>query len=405
MTNTMVWRMRWAGLAICLWSAACSPSAAPLAASRVTIVRVPGQGIQPEVVRDSQGILHMTYLKGEPGQSDVFYVRSSDGGQTFSSPVQVNSLAGSAMAAGTIRGAQLAVGKGGRVHVAWNGSSHAQPRGPLNPEMPADSPHNGLPMLYSRSNEGGTAFEPQRNLMTNTFGLDGGGSVAADQGGNVWVGWHGKEPGAPAGEDGRRVWVARSQDEGKTFDREQPATDEPTGACGCCGMRLFADHSGKLYGLYRSATESVHRDIYLLASEDHGQSFQLQRLDRWEIGACPMSSMAFAENGPHLLGAWETAGQVYFGPVGMRPTGESQPVAAPGEASQRKHPRVAINARGETLLVWNEDAGWNKSGSLAWQLYDEAGRALEVRGQLPAVPTWSFAAVFARPDGGFTIVY
>jgi hypothetical protein len=35
-------------------------------------------------------------------------------------------------------------------------------------------------MLYSRSNDSGTAFEPERNLMTRTFGLDGGGIIAAD---------------------------------------------------------------------------------------------------------------------------------------------------------------------------------------------------------------------------------
>lgn len=38
----------------------------------------------------------------------------------------------------------------------------------------------GEPMLYSRSNDSGTAFEPERNLMTRTFGLDGGGIIAAD---------------------------------------------------------------------------------------------------------------------------------------------------------------------------------------------------------------------------------
>jgi hypothetical protein len=46
----------------------------------------------------------------------------------------VNSQPESAIAAGTIRGAQLAIGKAGRVHVAWNGSQNAEPVGPLNPD-------------------------------------------------------------------------------------------------------------------------------------------------------------------------------------------------------------------------------------------------------------------------------
>ena len=35
-------------------------------------------------------------------------------------------------------------------------------------------------MLFARLDDDGTAFETQRNLMTYTQGLDGGGSVAAD---------------------------------------------------------------------------------------------------------------------------------------------------------------------------------------------------------------------------------
>ena len=45
----------------------------------------------------------------------------------------MNSQAGSAVAAGTIRGAHLALGRKGRVHVAWNGSGTALPKGLPNP--------------------------------------------------------------------------------------------------------------------------------------------------------------------------------------------------------------------------------------------------------------------------------
>jgi len=38
------------------------------------------------------------------------------------------------------------------------------------------------PMLYTRLNDAGTAFEAERDLITVARGLDGGGSVAADEG-------------------------------------------------------------------------------------------------------------------------------------------------------------------------------------------------------------------------------
>jgi hypothetical protein len=128
-------------------------------------------------------------------------------------------------------------------------------------------------MLYSRLNDGGTAFEAERNLMTRTFGLDGGGTLAADAGGNVYVAWHGKAPGASAGEAGRQVWLAVSRDDGKSFAAEMPGWGGNTGVCGCCGIAMFADSKGLVRALCRSATENVHRDVWLLSSVDQGGEF------------------------------------------------------------------------------------------------------------------------------------
>jgi hypothetical protein len=364
----------------------------------IRFCRVPASGIQPQIATDSRGTLHIVYYTGDPYHGDLHYARSKDGGATFSQPIPVNE-GGSAIAAGTIRGAQLAVGKGGRVHVAWNGSNN---NGPLNP----DSGKPGAPMLYSRLNDSGTSFEPQRNLMLHSFGLDGGGSIAADANGNVYVGWHGiaaseaKMPGKE-GEARRRVWLIQSEDGGKTFSTEKSAWAQETGACGCCGMKIFADRKSEVFVLYRSATESVHRDIYLLSSDDQGRSFQGKLLHKWEINACPMSSMDFAENANTVAAAWETAGQVYWTRiVGGRAT---EPIAAPGGGKGRKHPRIAVNHRGDVIVVWTQGTGWAKGGSFAYQIYDRTGSVAQ-HGEFPGIPVWSFAAVAAQADGSFLIV-
>lgn len=365
----------------------------------VSLVRVPDGGIQPQVAVDSDGVIHMIYFSGEAKAGNLFYVRSIDRGRTFSRPMRVNSQEGSVAAMGTIRGGQMALGADGHVHVAWNGSDIAAPGGPVNPE----SGKPGSPMLYTRLNDQGTAFERQRNLAQHTFGLDGGGSVAADTAGNVYVGWHAKAAGAAAGEAGRQVWVAASHDAGKTFAAEAPAWKESTGACGCCGMAMFATTNGTLLALYRSATENVHRDIYLLSSRDHGRSFQGSLVQRWEINACPMSSMSFAESAGTTLAAWETGGQVLYGRV--EGAGVPAAIPVPGEAKGRKHPRLAINTRGEAILVWSEGSGWKRGGSLAWQLFDSTGKPAGDKGSAPGLPVWSFGAAAAHRDGGFTIFY
>ncbi len=362
--------------------------------SKVSLQRVPRRGIQPQVAMDGKGAVHLIYFSGDPGAGDISYVHSEDAGNKFSPPLPVNHDPGSAIAVGNIRGAQLALGKNGRVHVVWNGTDKSTVKGPR-----GDSP-----MLYTRLNDAGTAFERERNIIRSAYGLDGGGSVAADQEGNVYVAWHAPKPGV-RGEQNRCVWLARSTDEGKTFASEKQAYPEPTGACGCCGMKAFADGRGDVYLLYRSAQEVVHRDMYLLVSTDKGGRFRGSKIHEWEGGTCPMSLEAFCQSAKGVWAAWETGDQVFRARIDPATGRWSSPEAPPGEGRRRKHPVVAENARGQTILVWTEGMGWNKGGSVAWQVFDEAGKPTAEKGQAPGVPTWSLVAVFARPDGGFTILY
>lgn len=361
--------------------------------AKVRLIRTPEGGLQPQAAVGRDGTVHLVYFLGDPAGGDLYYVRQSPGAAGFSKAVRVNSVSHSAMAIGTIRGAQIAVGRNGRVHVAWNGARQAQPK----------APGGATPMLYTRLNDAGTAFEPERNVMQIAAGLDGGGSVAADGFGNVYVTWHAPGPGAQ-GEDNRRVWVARSHDDGKTFAREEPASREPTGACGCCGMRAYADSRGNVYLLYRAATHGDDRDMVLLASTDHAGSFQGKRIHKWKLNACPMSSAFLAEADGGVLAAWETEKQVYFAKSDARAQSITTPIAAPGQGS-RKHPVLAVNSLGETILVWTEGTGWKKGGSIAWQVFDREGHVRGEHGEASGLAAWSMAAVIRDADGSFTIIY
>ncbi len=375
----------------------------PAATSHITLVRVPNGGIQPQVLVDARGVLHMLYLAGDAAGGNLFYVRSTDFGATFSAPVRVNSQEGSAIATGTIRGGHLALGRGGRVHIAWNGSGNAEPR----VHAAGLQPYQTAPFLYTRSNRQGTSplrFEPQRNLMKRTHSLDGGGTITADDGGRVYAVWHAGPVGGSADEAQRPVWVSRSDDDGATFALEKEAWTEPTGTCGCCGLQALADPKQGLLILYRSATDRINRDIYVLRSRDQGRTFEGSRVHKWNLNACPMTSVSLVAR-DRALAAWETAGQVYFGVVDPVSARIASPMAAPGTAEGRKHPRLAIAPNGDTLLVWTEGMAWARGGSLAWQRFDASGQPLPERGSAPNVPVWSFAAVAPKPDGGFVIFY
>jgi hypothetical protein len=240
-------------------------------------------------------------------------------------------------------------------------------------------------------------------VIQKAYGLDGGGSVAADLDGNVYVAWH---AGDGSGEANRRVWFVRSSNEGQSFEDEKPADTNKSGVCGCCGMKAFADRQGALYMLYRSAREKVNRDMVLLTSIDHGESFQGNIADRWIITTCPMSSESFVDAADSVLSAWETEGQVFFSRIDKKDQVGSRPIAAPGSPRGRKHPALAVNNKGETIFVWTEGTGWEKGGALAWQVFDEKGKPTGARGRKDdAIPVWSFAAVYTDPDDSFVIVH
>lgn len=360
------------------------------ASPTVVQVRVPDGGIQPRVVAE-RGLVHLVYYRGEASHGELFYASSADGGTSFPKPVRVSSP-GSAIAAGTVRGAQIALGRNGRVHVAWNGSRPAAP----DVETP--------PMLYTRLNDAATGFEPERNVMRDAYNIDGGGAVAADGEGHVYVVWHANAPGGHE-EGRRRVWVARSLDEGRTFERERAAAGESTGACGCCGLGALADRRGTLHILYRTAFEVVNRDMHLLTSTDFGARFYAAKIDRWHAGACVMSTQAFAESPAGVWAAWETKGQIYVGRIDRRTRQLTRVTEAPGSDRSRKHPSLAVNGTGDVLLAWTEETAWNKGGSAAWQVFDTTGAARGPLGRAGGVPVWSLVAASPRPDGRFAVIY
>jgi hypothetical protein len=359
----------------------------------VKLLRTPGGGIQPQTALDSRGVLHMIYFTGDAAAGNIEYVRRAPGAKAFSKPIQVNSQQESALAVGTVRGPQMAVGPSGQVDVVWFGSSKATPKGP----------DDSTPLLFSHLNAAGTAFTPQRNLVQYAKGLDGGLSVAAGLKGNVYVVWHatGKTPG----EANRRVYLARSTDNGRTFAREVAVSPAALGACGCCGMRAFVDNGGALFVLYRAAAESIHRNMTLLVSTDGGRTFRSSEVSAWQLNACPMSTAYLGEGGQRVLAAWEKAGEVYFDTINPATFKLSTSFAAPGQSNDRKHPAVAANSRGQVLLAWTEGTGWKQGGSLAWQLFSKSGQPLGSVGHAQGVPVWGLPSVYTGPDGNFTIIY
>jgi len=363
-------------------------SALPEAAPRITVMGVPDPGIQPQAVSDPSGTVHLLFFKGEPAHGDLFYARLSRAATSFGPAVRVNSDAGSAIATGSVRGGRIAVGRNGWIHVVWNGSTPVERGG-----------GKDNPMWYARISPSGVV-EPQRAIGTHTRHLDGGGSVSADVKGNVAVVWH--AAGDTDGEEHRRIYVARSADDGARFAPESSFGMEG-GNCGCCRIDSLLDSQGRLQILYRRASGGVHRDAAWITVEA-GKATTPTTLQAWELPACPMTTFAMAESKQGLVAAWETAQQIYTAAIDPSTRQLSPPTTMQG-AAIRKHPAIAINAAGDRLYAWTEGTAWARGGALAWELRAADGRRLSSAANAGAVPVWGLVTAVARPDGSFLILH
>ncbi|MFT7513748.1 MAG: hypothetical protein ACI9QL_002962 [Candidatus Omnitrophota bacterium] len=342
-------------------------AAEPLVELRAT----PGHGIQPRIPANGKDLL-ISYRGGDKGGDLYLHDLKTD-----AEPVRINARDESAIAMGTIRGAQAAIGRSGHVHVVWNGSG-----------IWKSDDRNGPPMLYARSVKQGKPFEAEQ-IISDDWGVDGGGAVAADAKGQVYVVFHAGRH--EEGEKGRRIYLKHSGDDGRRFELARPVSPMGTGVCGCCAMQAFVDRTGHVYIVYRTA-DGTNRDIMLLVSTDGGKTFAQRRIDSWKVDRCPMSSMSFAESARGVLVGWEKEQQVYVGLLKPGTTEWLVSAEASGQGKGRKHPVFAVGPEGTILLAWTENTGWKRGGSGAYELFDA-----DLRSQGPAhgfkgVAVWSFVA-------------
>jgi hypothetical protein len=332
----------------------------------VVVVPPPDGGEVPDAAIDSQGRIHLVYVKG----NDAYYVTSGDQGRTLSRPLRVNSEPGTVHPAEMYRGPVIAIGKDDQVHVVWWVNAYQRQR-----------PKNEWGVYYSRLNPARDAFLPAQNINMRP---SDNYSVAADRNGNVAVVW-----------TADALSVNLSRDGGKTFGPPMvanPAVD----SCECCATRSLFGPEERLYALYRDKAGNM-RDMYLLRLDRGADTFIRSPVSvtRWQINVCPMSgsSLAFWAN-KGLIAAWEREFRIYLARMDFMgrliPPGE---IIAPG---QGKYP-VVLSAPSGAILV-----GWKNNTTLNWQLYDAAGQPEGSPQSAPAASRMRPGGVVTK-DGSFVL--
>jgi hypothetical protein len=291
----------------------------------VRTVPVPGGG-QPVVARaDAQGTIHLLYQTA----NGPLYAKSTDNGITFGAAIPVVDKA-SRRPGLEFQGADLALGKGGRLHVAMFTNA-----------WKLKLPVSEWGFFYARLEPGAKAFSPVRNLNHKP---SEGFSLAADNKGNVTACWL-----------SGKLYANVSHDNGTTFGPTveiNPAYDP----CDCCTTSAVYAADGKLAVLYREETNN-ERDMYVVLWDQRGGEVSRTRSTTlWKIDTCPMTYYGLAHRDRGFVAAWPTKGQIYFarldGKGRLSPPGE---IKTPGTAGHRTG-ILALNGRGGgTLVAWTHE--------------------------------------------------
>lgn len=305
---------------------------------KVVAVPVPNGGRPVAAKCDSKGTIHLVYATDDGPQ----YVKSSDNGQTFTRAMPIVDQ-GSRQPGLEFSAWDLAVGKGGSVHVALSTNA-----------WKLKLPQEEWAYFYARLAPNAQSFAPLRNVNRKP---SEGFSLAADGRGNVTACWLSD-----------KLYANVSHDDGKTFG-ETVEIDATFNPCNCCTTSCAYGDDGKLAILYREETNN-DRDMFFVSWDQNANRVRRTRVsgDSWNIDACPMTYYSVSPDPLGFVAAWPTRGQVCFARLDNRGRPLFREVKTPGNSGMRTGVLALSDLDGNTLVAWSKDS------QLGWQQYDPQGR-------------------------------
>ncbi len=353
----------------------------------------------------------------EAGVTDIYAAASRDAGETFSTPVRVNSTAGAAR----VNGEQPP-------HVSL------VPRTNAGPDVVPDivtvwtaSGPAGTVLLTARSFDGAKTFSPSAIVAgTDAAGNRGWEAIATDKSGRVDAIWLDHRETAQAMDMSHHMdhatspsmqtdSVAKAQLSKLYFGVVGAASAKPPlvltgGVCYCCKTALAVGADGAVYAAWRHVYPGNMRDIAFTMSRDDGRTFTAPvraSEDKWALDGCPENGPAIAVDARNtVLLAWPTliSGSNPAGALGLfyatsrdgRQFSARQTVPTTGTP---RHVQIAATRDGSPVLVWDESGTTRRSIVLARGTTDRNGRVVFVRHPLTMLGDASYPALALTTDG------
>jgi hypothetical protein len=197
--------------------------------------------LSPQLAVDSSGNISVVW-ESDSTPFGVLYSHSTNGGTSFSSPVDLATNTGGSF------GAQIGVGADGSINVVWE-----------------DDSSSGANISFSRSTDKGASFSPPQTLSTN-LGNSTEAQIVLDASGNIDVAWADSTSGR------FDIFLSRSTDQGASFSSPKNLSKGPANSL---HAQIGADATGGVYVAWQEnvAADFNNKDIFFARSSDSGANF------------------------------------------------------------------------------------------------------------------------------------
>jgi hypothetical protein len=335
-----------------------------------------GYSFSPRIAVDNNGGINVVWVDNTPGNQDVFFSRSTDGGASFSAPqnlsndtpdsaspqvgvdgsgnisvvwendditygimyrhstdgVSFSPVANLATNATGSFGPQMAIGVDGSISVVWEDDFNFQ-----------------SDISFSRSTDNGATFSAPKNLSSNS-GNSFSAQVAVDLSGNIEVAWTDNTPG------NNDILFTHSSDGGVTF----ASTKNVSSSAGDSGNPLVGvDASGNIYVAWQdNVPPATNKDVYLARSTDGGASFSTANLSNNSGNSINPFMSVDAGGGINLVWMDRTPGNASIFFTRSTDAGATFSTAQnlSNDAGSSSDGQIVADKNGNLDVVWDDDA-------------------------------------------------
>ena len=283
----------------------------------------PGWSYDPAVATDISGNIHVVWEDNTPGNWEIYYKRSTDGGLTWTTK----------RLTWTARYSQnpaIAIDSSGNIHVVWQ-----------------DNTSGNYEIYYKRSTDGGTTWQPPKRL-TWSSGDSENPAIAIDSSGNIHVVWEDDTHG------NYEIYYKRSTDGGSTWNTQRLTWNYGNSV----DPAIAIDSSGNIHVVWANDQLFYDYEIYYKRSKDGGTTWQPPRRLTWNSYDTYDPAIAIDSSGNiHVVWEYYTSYNNYEIYYKMSTDGGSiwQPTKRiTWNTSNSYDPAIAIDSSGNIHVVWHD---------------------------------------------------